>query len=205
MEEAKLTNLQRSKIHYHLRNGDSLPTCEDESPKRVRGERCFTANFKKRYDARRRSLDLIKLSGSYEIPDSVVGPFREPNDLAKKRLQATMSGIKGTPRTARRLNRHAFAEEEGPPDTHTQIQQCKWLNLRFWRIKWVIYDLVLDEIRDRAEWLDNMERLGQGKQHRVMIQNQIGGKLREIKRLEKIHHEHETLVQLEAQLDQLKM
>lgn len=52
----------------------------------------------------------------------------------------------------------------------------------------ILLSAVLDEIKDRADWLDDMERLGQGKKHRTMIQSQIAEKLREIKRLEKIHY-----------------
>lgn len=206
MEEAKLTNLQRNKINYHLRNGSSLPAKEEEEPRTTRGG-CLTARL--RYDARRRSLDAIKLSGAYEIPDSVVGPFREPTDLAKKRLQATMSGIKGTPRTARRGKRQTGnlgANDEVVLDAHQQIQMCRWLKFKYYIHKNIfnisILLSVLDEIKDRAEWLDDMERLGQGKKPRTMIQSQIAEKLREIKRLEKIHYDTQHL---EVQLSQLGM
>lgn len=121
MEEAKLSNLQRSKIHYHLRNGSSLPPKEDETP-RTTTQRCFTADVRKWDDTRRRSLDLIKSSGAYEIPDLVVGPFREPTHLAKKRLQEKMSGIKGTPRTGRRVKRKQTIDDEST-DTDQKIQQ----------------------------------------------------------------------------------
>lgn len=123
MEEAKLSNLQRSKIHYHLRNGSSLPAKEEDTPRTSTRKRCFTADFRKSDDTRRRSLDLIKSSGAYEAPDTIVGPFREPNHLAKKRLQEKMSGIKGTPRTARRMRRQASSADEEPTSIDQQIQQ----------------------------------------------------------------------------------
>lgn len=126
MEEAKLTNLQRNKINYHLRNGSSLPAKEENEPRTTMGG-CFT-DARLKYDARRRGLDAIKSSGAYDMPDSVVGPFREPTDLAKKRLQATMSGIKGTPRTARRgPTANLGANDDVVLDAHQEIQMCRCL------------------------------------------------------------------------------
>lgn len=98
MEEAKLTNIQRNKINYHLRNGDTLPPAVIPRKPNKAINTGFTSNFRQKFDARRRSLDLIKQSGAYERHDpSIVGPFREPTHLAKIRLQSIMSGIKNTP------------------------------------------------------------------------------------------------------------
>lgn len=64
---------------------------------------------------------------------------------------------------------------------------------------------MLCEIRERAEWLSDMERLGEGKKYSDMIQNQIAEKLREIKRLEKIQHNTEMENHLGRQLNELTM
>lgn len=64
---------------------------------------------------------------------------------------------------------------------------------------------VINEIRDRTDWLEDMKKLGQGRNHRAMIQNQIAEKLREIKRLEKIRHETDATDHLETQLKQLNL
>lgn len=125
MDEAKLTNLQRSKIDYHLREGYSLPCPEYPENRRLSKDHCFTADFKKKFVGRRRNLDLIKLSGAYEKPRNVNGPYREPVDMAKKRLQEKMSGIKGTPRTARRLKRGSYLDAPEDEDILEQIQNCE--------------------------------------------------------------------------------
>jgi Uncharacterised protein family (UPF0193) len=44
---------------------------------------------------------------------------------------------------------------------------------------------VLSEIYERADWLAEMEELGEGKKHRNVIHLQIASRLREIERLEK--------------------
>lgn len=46
---------------------------------------------------------------------------------------------------------------------------------------------MVDEIYERADWLNDMEQLGEGKKYRAMIQSQIAEKLQHIKRLEKKH------------------
>lgn len=51
---------------------------------------------------------------------------------------------------------------------------------------------MLEEIKERSEWIDEMDKLGEGRKYRDMIKNQIAEKLREIKRLEKLDHERES-------------
>lgn len=43
----------------------------------------------------------------------------------------------------------------------------------------------MEQITERADWLTEMESLGEGKQYRPMIKSQIADRLREIKSLEK--------------------
>lgn len=206
MEEAKLTNLQRNQINYHLRNGDSLPIVEDKQDNRSLAgrQRCFTANFRRRDDARKRSLDFIKQSGAYRIEEPIIhGPFRETSEKAKKRLQEDMSGIKGTPK--RRPTKKINSSQEEIPDSFQRIQQRK-KNLVLLPIHSQLVNLsVLAEIGERSDWLADMEELGQGKKYRSMIQNQIAEKLREIKRLEKNQHKADLEDHLEKQLDQLRV
>lgn len=59
---------------------------------------------------------------------------------------------------------------------------------------------MVSEIYERADWLAEMEDLGEGKQHRDVIQGQIAERLREIKRIEK---QRRHIAQLESQHDKL--
>lgn len=43
---------------------------------------------------------------------------------------------------------------------------------------------MLNEIYERADWLAEMEELGEGKKHRDVIQAQIATRIREIKKIE---------------------
>lgn len=211
MDEAHLSNLQRKRIlDDHVNNGIPLPVTK-EGPCLPTRERCFTADFRKAYDAKKRSLDIIKSSGAFEVsPHTVFGPYREPTHIAKKRLQEKMSGMKGTPRKvkSRASHQNAIGELDELTEVYQQIQErkkqiCKCNSLRM-LIEWN-YVTVLDEISERASWLDEMEKLGQGRQHRSVIQNQITEKFREIKRLEVVQHELESRKCLEGKLDKLTL
>lgn len=64
MQEQKLSILQRNKINYILRSGQSLPAAIQ---KKKPNTECFPANDLMREKiARRRSLNLIKASGDYD-------------------------------------------------------------------------------------------------------------------------------------------
>ena len=122
MEESKLTIMQRQQIQKNLRRGTSLPIHREES--RELNRHCFTADFRKKDDAQRRSLELIKSSGAYELPGVLSGVYREPVHLAKKRLQERMSGMKGTPRTSRMKKTASGAAEAVGDSPQDRIEKC---------------------------------------------------------------------------------
>lgn len=63
MEEQKLSILQRNKINYILRTGESLP----EQKKKKLNTRSFTQfDLMRAKNAKRRSLEIIKASGGYD-------------------------------------------------------------------------------------------------------------------------------------------
>lgn len=49
----------------------------------------------------------------------------------------------------------------------------------------VAFFLVLKEIGERAEWLNEMEALGEGKKYKNVIMNEIAERMRLIKKIEK--------------------
>lgn len=123
MDEAKLTILQRNQINYHLRNGDSLPLVRDKVQSR---QRCSTASSHRSSELlRKRSLDLIRSSGAFEQPPVHMGPYREPCELAKRRLQDHMFGVNGMSPEAKKKKPTAPQFEAG---SGTQIEECKRLN-----------------------------------------------------------------------------
>lgn len=44
---------------------------------------------------------------------------------------------------------------------------------------------VLQEIEERTDWLEEMEKLGEGKKYKEIIQGQIAERLRQIKQIKK--------------------
>lgn len=44
--------------------------------------------------------------------------------------------------------------------------------------------LVLHEIQERMDWLEEMEKLGEGRSYKVLIKSEIEERLRAIKRLQ---------------------
>lgn len=55
---------------------------------------------------------------------------------------------------------------------------------------------MLNEIYERADWLAEMEELGEGRPHKAIIHGQIAERLRMIKQLEKRSDEQQQPVQL---------
>lgn len=69
MEEQKLTMFQRNKVNYHLRNGDPLPLPNLQSGNKKQDYEDQLANeiMQRANKARKRSLDMIRASGAFEI------------------------------------------------------------------------------------------------------------------------------------------
>lgn len=110
---------------------------------------------------------------------------RESSETQKLKLQERMSGIKERPELSSLniKNKHKFKRSL----TREQLDpmaECKF-------IKFILFTylnfffLVLNEINERADWLAEMEELGEAKQHRRIIHDQIAERLRLIKQLEK--------------------
>lgn len=61
----------------------------------------------------------------------------------------------------------------------------------------------MTEIQERADWLADMEALGEGRQHRTVIKAQIAERLRAVQKLERERHERlddERTAQMMAQI-----
>lgn len=165
MEESRLTMLQRKKINYHLRNGEPLPIFPenkkppkaDPAPSHLRARSC-----------RRRTLDAIKESDAFNIEKFIPkNAYKESSETSKLRLQQKMSGFKEDPELAKFKLRNRYKYRKNMEDDEE-------INLE---------DELIREINERIEWLDDMEKLGEAKRHRLVIQSQIQDRLLELKRL----------------------
>lgn len=168
MEESRLTMLQRKKINYHLRNGDPLPIWQQNIKKPTKSSN--PQYFNRAKSCRRRTLDSIMESDAFNVEKFIPrDAYKEPSEKAKLRLQQEMSGLKEDPDlTKLKINnkykhRSRKQQEDGEFDPAEEI---------------------LQEIKERIEWLDEMEKLGEAKKHRLVIQSQIQDKLAELKRVQ---------------------
>lgn len=57
----------------------------------------------------------------------------------------------------------------------------------------------MNEIYERADWLAEMEDLGEGKNHRTVIHLQIAERLRKVKQLEKQRQVAQGALQLDGE------
>ncbi|XP_061388351.1 UPF0193 protein EVG1 homolog [Musca vetustissima] len=167
MKESKMTMLMRKQIDHHLRNGEPLPKPE---PRRINIYKDADTEameiLRKAHNAKRKSLSEIKASGAYETPRNRPKPDdKMPSEKSKKLLQEAMSGLRMS-ETTLKPKRKPKTKHEPPATTDDIINE------------------LLDQINERAEWLAEMEQLGEGKRYRDEIREQIAERLRQIKALE---------------------
>uniref|UniRef100_A0A1I8QFC8 Uncharacterized protein n=1 Tax=Stomoxys calcitrans TaxID=35570 RepID=A0A1I8QFC8_STOCA len=167
MKESKMSMLMRKQIDYHLRNGEPLPKPE---PRRININKDPDSEaleiLRRAHNAKRKSLAEIKASGAYEMPRYRPKPDDKlPSEKSKKLLQEAMSGLKIS-ETNLKPKRKPKTNRESNTTTDDIINE------------------LLDQINERAEWLAEMEELGEGKRYRDEIREQISQRLRQIKALQ---------------------
>lgn len=209
MEEQHLTMFQRSKVNYHLRNGEPLPPPRQPKYERAQDyeEQLAIEIMMRAKNARKRSLEVIQASGAFEIEkynfnqisDISLNTFssryvpihhlRESSEKQKIRLQERMSGLKQHPELSSLQTKacHKFKNgkqrEKIDPMTQCKINLKKICQVNCLCFKY--FEIVMTEIYERADWLAEMEAIGEGKKHRQIIQAEIAERLRQVKMLEK--------------------
>ncbi|XP_054733649.1 UPF0193 protein EVG1 homolog [Anastrepha obliqua] len=166
MNESKMSMMMRKKINYHLRNGEPLPKLEPPRINTKDTEAGALEILRRARLAKRKSLEQILASDAYDIPPYRPRPTnRMPTEKEKKLLQEAMSGMH-LAETSLKAKRKPKEKKE----YHTTEEN--------------IIDELLDQINERANWLAEMEELGEGKRFRNEVREQIAERLRHIKGLE---------------------
>ncbi|XP_066246066.1 UPF0193 protein EVG1 homolog [Euwallacea similis] len=160
MEESKLSMMQRKKVNYFLRNGEPLPTLGSWS--RNRRSKILEVTIRPG-SSKKRSRDDIVSSGAYERE-----PFRATcpvvdREREKEKLANKMAYNKDILVTKEKIIRKIESEE-------VKVDPNK-------------FDQLVQDIKEREQWLKEMEELGQGDKYRVIIEQQIQNKVIEMKRL----------------------
>ncbi|EDV96912.1 UPF0193 protein EVG1 homolog [Drosophila grimshawi] len=165
MKESKMSMVMRKQIDTSLRNGEPLPLPKPIRPNTSNDlDKETIAILERARNAKRKNLRQIEGSGAYE--QSYYRPRvdnRMLSDKAKAKLQFTMAGIElpdPAIKPLRRSREDRLVTEED------------------------IINELLDQINERADWLAEMESLGQGKKYRPEIHDQISERLHRIRALE---------------------
>jgi hypothetical protein len=90
------------------------------------------------------------------------------NEKVKQQLQERMSGMKEYPELDKFTLTTRDKHYKNGSDTHSIDRIAE----------------LLKEINERIDWLKEMDALGEGKKHRVVIDSQVTERLNEIKKIE---------------------
>ncbi|KAH8302245.1 hypothetical protein KR044_004357 [Drosophila immigrans] len=165
MKESKMSMMVRKQIDESLRNGEPLPLPKPPRPNTSNDlDKETQAILERARNAKRKNLRQIEASGAYAKtyfrpkPDN-----RMVGDKAKARLQFTMAGVDLPDPAVKPLRR---------PQEERLVTEADIINE------------LLDQINERADWLAEMEALGQGKKYYNEIHDQISERLHRIRTLE---------------------
>ncbi|KAI8040544.1 UPF0193 protein EVG1 homolog [Drosophila gunungcola] len=165
VKESKMSMMVRKQIDESLRNGDPLPLPEPPRPNTKNDpDKETLAILDRARNAKRKNLRQIEASGAYKQ-----SYYRPPTDnrmqgeKAKSQLQFTMAGT--------HLPDPAIKPRRRPREEQLVTEED-------------LINELLDQINERAEWLTEMDSMGQGKKYRPEIREQIAERLRRIQALE---------------------
>ncbi|XP_054275862.1 UPF0193 protein EVG1 homolog [Macrosteles quadrilineatus] len=173
IEESKLSILQRQTLRESVNRGEPLP-----GPTPHASTRSHSASTLKNGEMlvppalpRRRSYQAIVKSGAYQR-DPFDPPFNvnmKNRDVEKQKLQSLMTYGK-----------------ELPPD-HLDVKEQ--LKLRRNTEKQdpdadAVFDHLVEEVRERLEFLHEMEGLGQAKAYQTVIEQEVAAKMRQMAKLD---------------------
>ncbi|XP_063361985.1 UPF0193 protein EVG1 homolog [Cydia amplana] len=152
LEESKLSIAQRQKQAWALRQEDEAkePRCPRREVTMIRPK-----------TSRRRSLSAIKESGVFELDKYIPLKRGEDREALKAKLAMSME--------------HGDTPEQGPPPPPRIAKPKPKPQLPTVKDK---RNELLTQIRERAEWLAEMEDLGHAAPHRDIVRDQIAERLR---------------------------
>ncbi|KAK5899879.1 hypothetical protein CesoFtcFv8_009307 [Champsocephalus esox] len=165
MQESRLNNLQRKQINQCLQNGAALPLNSDPTPPSSPVQLKTSKHVQKYvpWKPQRRSAESCRSDNSYVREKFCPGPSR---DLEKEK---------------RRLQNILATGEEEPKASH-HVSACRNQEVAEQRDR---YQIVVDEIQERRQFLAEMGSLGQERQFTSIINSEISQRIRELQVLEK--------------------
>ncbi|GLV34469.1 uncharacterized protein CBL_09717 [Carabus blaptoides fortunei] len=157
MQESRMTMHQRQKINYSLRSGDPLPNFHSKLNK----SRTKQPDIIFKPDtSKRRQYSSILESGAYERDKYVPQQCTVDREFAKKHLQDFMAygkELKHKPKPVKRKTNETLRVNR--------------------------FDELKKEIQERVEFLEDMKKLGEESQYKILMEQQIAARIREMERL----------------------
>ncbi|XP_011143445.1 UPF0193 protein EVG1 homolog isoform X2 [Harpegnathos saltator] len=171
MEESKLTMLQKKTIQEAVDKGESLPPSIDRRKTKAGDDITTEHSRVKAPNAwRRRSQDAIVSSGAYEREQYRRTAPLPNKDKQKRHFACMMAFGKDMPETP-----------HGPKILHRARREVQMMPENVDPL-----DELMAAIRERVEFLKDMEGLGMEKQYRPIIQQEIAQKIRLIEKMSKL-------------------
>nr|CAD7263324.1 unnamed protein product [Timema shepardi] len=169
LEESRLSILQRRRIQSCVQRGESLPLPEHHPTVPPRARSCSVVT---RYPAPgpsgKRTKDQIARSGAYDKERFWPTKPAVDKEKEKQKLQSLMAFGKVIPPTPR--NRKL---RSGPRESLRTPDMDQWFNK------------LVQEVKDRAEFLEDMRALGQERKYRPIIEQEIASKIRQMEIIDK--------------------
>ncbi|XP_039286688.1 UPF0193 protein EVG1 isoform X2 [Nilaparvata lugens] len=178
LDESKLSILQRKTLQNSLSKGEPLPgpcLSSRENCKKI----CQKQIFIRPLTSKKRTQETILESGAYE-PDKYYST-KQPKDNEKEKL--------------RLQNLMAYGREESTEskDVKTRLRMTSSApSKRGATEKDELFDHLLQEVEEREEFLEDMEKLGEAKKYKEMIENEIASKMRNMELIDKKRFEKQT-------------
>ncbi|KAI1886736.1 hypothetical protein AGOR_G00198880 [Albula goreensis] len=169
MQESKLTQLQQRRIYSNVKKEGALPvisTSQSPSPKPSTQEKATGLPSRRQ----KRSAEMCRSGNGYRREMFRPSATRDL-EKEKKRLQGLFSGEKEEPK--RCSPAQDTPNEQGEPEDRDRFEE------------------VVDEIKDRMDFLDEMSALGRRDHYRNIIHTEISQKIRELELINKTRDELE--------------
>ncbi|KAJ8384126.1 hypothetical protein AAFF_G00208280 [Aldrovandia affinis] len=165
MQESRLTQLQQRVINNSIKKEGALPVIDKDtsltsSPQPSSQEKAVGLPAKRQ----KRSAEMCRSGDSYRREVFRPGPTRDL-EKEKRRLQGLLAEGREEPKA--RPPKSTPHEREEPSDRDR-------------------FEEVVDEIKDRMDFLEEMSALGRGKLYQNIINAEISQKIRELELIDKI-------------------
>lgn len=173
--------VQRNKLKYSLRNNEPLPAISRPTPSQIRHEKYKV--LIRPGSSKRRSLDKIRESGAYEREVYRPGPPKPDREKVKQALIDKMAQMRDAQPETKKIQKSNSKLK--PVKEINRYEECKYSSNDFFYSNVLLQSLfaVKAEIKEREDWLQEMEALGEGGKYRGLIRLQILERLKAIEAL----------------------